>query len=112
VLAVRSLVWLSSERFCQHLIQMIQMQTLVANYWTGLGTPVEELGEKLKELKGITTPKEKQQYKSPDTLQLPGTKPPTKEYIHQCVHGSSYIFSRGLSYLASMGGEALGLVKA
>ena len=35
-----------------------------------MGTPVEELGEGLKELKGIETPPE-----------LPGTTPPTKEYI-------------------------------
>jgi hypothetical protein len=31
---------------------------LVANHWTDNGTASEELGEGLKELKGITTPKE------------------------------------------------------
>ena len=32
--------------------------------------------------------------------------------IHGGTHGSSYICSRGWSYLASMGGEALGPVEA
>jgi len=42
---------------------------------------------------------------------LPGTKPPTKEYTGN-THGFSWICSRGLSYLASLGGEALGSVEA
>jgi hypothetical protein len=39
---------------------------------------MEELGEGLKELKGIATPYEEQQYQL--TRKLPGTKSPTKEH--------------------------------
>ena len=42
--------------------------------------------------------------------ELPGTKPPTKEYTGG-THGSSWICSRGLPYLASLGGEPLGPVE-
>jgi hypothetical protein len=38
------------------------MQILTANHWTKPGDPMEELGEGLKELKGIETPQEEQQY--------------------------------------------------
>jgi hypothetical protein len=34
----------------------IQMQVLTVNHQMSQGTPVEELGEGIKELKGITTP--------------------------------------------------------
>jgi len=45
----------------------------------------------------------------PPLPELPGTKTP----IHmEGPHGSSCICSRGLSYLATVGGEALGLVEA
>jgi hypothetical protein len=37
------------------------MQMLVANHWS-MGTPVEELGEGLKELKEFAVPWEEQQY--------------------------------------------------
>ena len=43
--------------------------------------------------------------------ELPGTKPPTKEQ-HGGTHGSSCICSRGWPCFTSMGGEALGPVKA
>jgi hypothetical protein len=46
----------------------------------------------------------------PDPSELPGTKPPTKEYTWK-DHGSSRICSRGWPCLASVGGEALGPVK-
>ena len=45
------------------------MQTLTANHWTELGTPVEELGEGLKKLKGMATPEEEQQYQLIRTLE-------------------------------------------
>jgi hypothetical protein len=44
--------------------------------------------------------------------ELPTTKLPTKEYIHGVTHGSSHICSRGWPYLTSVGGEALGPMKA
>ena len=43
------------------------------------GTPVEELGKVLKELKGIATPFE-EQYQLSGPPRLPGTKSPTKQY--------------------------------
>jgi hypothetical protein len=54
------------------------MQMFAANNWTEHGTLIEELGEELKEFKGFST---KQTNQTPPPLpQLPGTKPPTKEY--------------------------------
>jgi hypothetical protein len=42
---------------------------------------MEELGERLKELKGIATPTERATVSTnPDHSKLPGTKPPTNEY--------------------------------
>ena len=52
---------------------------LAVNHWTECRVPVEELGEGLKELKGFAAPQEEQQFQ-PDLSELPGTKPPTKEY--------------------------------
>jgi hypothetical protein len=54
------------------------MQMLTANHWTEHRDPSEELGEGLKEVKGITTPYEEQQYQLTGTPGLPGTKPLTK----------------------------------
>jgi hypothetical protein len=71
------------------------------------GTPMEELVEGLKEVKGIATPQEGQQY------QL--TRPPPQSFqglnnqekcTHGGTHGSSYICSRGWPCLTSMAGEA------
>jgi hypothetical protein len=55
VLLDRSLVWLSSERFCQHLTKT-DADTHSQAFELSLGTPIEELRGKLKELKGIATP--------------------------------------------------------
>jgi hypothetical protein len=52
VLIGRSGAWLSSEKLCQHLRQ-IEIQSTIG---LSLGTPMEELGEELKELMGIATP--------------------------------------------------------
>jgi hypothetical protein len=41
---------------------------------------------------------------------IPGIIPPTKGY-KRGTHGSSWICSRGLLYLASLGGEPLGPVE-
>jgi hypothetical protein len=49
-----------------------------------MGISLEELGEGLKELKGIATLQEEQQFiNQPDTPELPGTKLPTKEYTRR-----------------------------
>ena len=52
MLADRSQVWLSSERFYQHLRQM-QILTAIG---LSPGTPMEELEEGLKDLKVIAAP--------------------------------------------------------
>jgi hypothetical protein len=41
---------------------------------------MEELEKGLKELKRFATPWEEQQYQTTRPKELPGTKPPTKEY--------------------------------
>ena len=45
-----------------------------------MGTAMENLGKEVKKLKGFTSPKEEQHYQPPRPPELPGTKPPTKEY--------------------------------
>jgi hypothetical protein len=47
------------------------MQKRTVNYKTELGTPMEELGEKLKELKRIAIPLEEQQYQLIAPLRAP-----------------------------------------
>jgi hypothetical protein len=47
----------------------------------------------------------------PDLPEIPGTRPPTKEYTWR-DHGSSHICRRGWPCRTSMGGEALGPMKA
>jgi hypothetical protein len=54
---------------------------LTANHQIKQGTPVEELGEGLKELKGFKNPIGRATISTKQTPpELPGTKPPTKEY--------------------------------
>jgi hypothetical protein len=45
------------------------MQILTIRHWAEPGYLMEELGEGLKEMKGMTTPKEEQQYQSAWTPQ-------------------------------------------
>jgi hypothetical protein len=73
---------------------------------------MEELEKGLKELNRFATSQEEQQYQ-------PTTHPQTSQGLnHQPkstnggIHGSSCICSRGWPCQASMGGEALGPVKA
>ena len=74
---------------------------------------MKELEKGLKELKGFATSEEEQQYQlTMRCLQsYPGLKHQPKS-IHGKSHGISYICSRGFLCLASIGGEALGPVKA
>jgi hypothetical protein len=46
---------------------------------------MEKLGEELEELKWFVTPQEKQQYQPSRPLELPRTKPSTKEYTWRDV---------------------------
>jgi hypothetical protein len=49
-----------------------------------------------------TKTKQKTKNKTKPNQSLPGTKPPTKEYTGG-THASSWICSRGLPYLTSLG---------
>jgi hypothetical protein len=44
------------------------------------GSPMQELGKVLKELKGFATHRKNNNINQPDHPELPGTKLPTKEY--------------------------------
>jgi hypothetical protein len=48
----------------------------------------------------------------PVSPELPGTKPANREYTWRDPWLQPHIYSRGWPHLASMGGEALGPVKA
>jgi hypothetical protein len=67
VLANRSFVWLPSERLCQHLTRRDADSTIGLS----LGTAKGELRQGLKEMKGISTAEEKQQYQLTRTLRAP-----------------------------------------
>jgi hypothetical protein len=72
---------------------------------------MEELGEGQKDLKGIATPGRTTVSinRTPQSSQTLNHQPKS---IHGRVHGSSYICTRGLSYLPSVGREAFGFVEA
>lgn len=76
-----------------------------------MGTPLKELGEKLEELKGITTQEKNNGIHYLGSSELPETKPPTSEHT-SLVCGPCYICSSGLPCLASVGGDMLGSVEA
>jgi hypothetical protein len=90
----------------------IQMWMYRAKHWTEHGDPNEKVrartvgGEGICNLIGRTTISTDQ-----TPTKLSGTKPPTKKYTGG-THGSSWICSRGLPYLASLGKGPLGSVEA
>jgi hypothetical protein len=64
------MAWLSYERLCHHLKKTdADTQPTIG---LRLGTPMEELGEGLKELKGMSTPLEDQQYQLTRPLRAQG----------------------------------------
>jgi hypothetical protein len=69
---------------------------------------MEELGEGLKELKGIVTPYAEQQYQ----LARPQRLNHQQKSIHGLVGCPHYICSRGLSGLASVGVDEIGPLEA
>jgi hypothetical protein len=72
-----------------------------------MGSPIEKLEKKLKELKWFATHRKTHNINQPE---FPGTKLSTKEYTWS--HGSSHICSRGWPCLAPMEGETLATMKA
>jgi hypothetical protein len=85
----------------------IQMQMYTAK--TEHGDPKGEVRARTVGAEGVYNPVEKTITTNQTPQKLRRTKPPTKEYTEE---GSSLMCSRGLPYLASMGGEPLGLVEA
>jgi hypothetical protein len=75
------------------------------------GTPMEELEKGLKELKGFATLQEEQYQPTRPPQSSQGLNHQPKS-THRGTHGSSHMCSRGWPCWASMGGEALGPVKA
>lgn len=73
---------------------------------------MEKLGEGQKELKGFTIPEEEKQYQptSPAPTNLPVLNHQPKS-TQRGTDGSNCLCSKGMPYLASMGGEALGPVE-
>jgi hypothetical protein len=75
-LADRSLVWLSPKMFLQHLIQI-----LLASHLTEPGNPNRRARGRTKGAEGNCNPIVRTiSTNQPDPPELPGTKPPTKEY--------------------------------
>jgi hypothetical protein len=72
---------------------------------------MEEIREGLKEPRGLQPYRKNNNTNQPDTPELPGTKPQPKN-THEETHGSSCIYSRGCTFLASMGEETLRPVQA
>jgi hypothetical protein len=72
---------------------------------------VKELEKGLKELKGVATHRKKNNINQPDPQSSQKLNHQPKS-THGGTHGSSHICSRGWACQTSMGGEAIGLVKA
>jgi hypothetical protein len=75
---------------------------LVGIYWTENGDPNGGVRGRTEGVKGVCNHTGRTLSTNQIPPEFPGTKPPTKENI--C--------SRGLPYMASMGGEVLGSVEA
>jgi hypothetical protein len=75
------------------------------------GSPMKELEKELKELKGFAVQEKEQQYETNSSPRTQGLNHQPKS-THGGTHGSSCICSRGCPSWSSMGGEALGPVKA
>jgi hypothetical protein len=74
---------------------------------------MEKLGEGLtEEAEGVCNPIGKPTVSTNQTLQISQELNHQPKNTHGGTHGSSCLFSRGWTYLASMGGEALAPVEA
>jgi hypothetical protein len=86
----------------------IQSQMFTANHWTEHRFPRGRVRKRTEGAKGFATPQGEQQ-KQPQSSQGLNHQPKS---IHRETHGSSHMCSRGWPFWTSMGGQALGLVKA
>jgi hypothetical protein len=90
---------------------------LAVNHWTEHRVTKGRIRERTKGAESVCNPIERitistkqTPHHYPHPTELPGTKPPTREYT--CLHGSSSICSAGCPCQASMGRETLDPVKA
>ena len=88
-----------------------EMQISAANHQTEQGGYMKKLREVLKKLKGFATVQEEQQYQTTRPYKAPKGKNHQPKCTHGSTNGSSFIYTRGLPYVASTGGESLGTVK-
>jgi hypothetical protein len=88
------------------------MQIFTANHRTELWDPSGRVRGKTEGTKVDCNPMERTTILTNQTPQSSQGLNHQPKSIHGWVHGFSYICSRGLPYLASMGWEALGPVKA
>ena len=91
------------------------MGMITANHQTEFRDPSRGVRERTKGVEGVCNPiRRTKNINQPESPKLPETKLPTKEYTWRGggIYGSRWICSRGLSYLALMGGEPLGPVEA
>jgi hypothetical protein len=88
----------------------MQMPMLAANHWTELGDHNGGVWERMEGAEGVCNPiRTITTNQTPQSFQGLNHQPKS---THRETHGSSYICSRGWPYLASMGIEALGPLKA
>ena len=88
-----------------------EMQILAANHWTEQGDHNEGVKGRTEEAEGICNCVGGTSISNNKTTQSSqGSNHQTKS-SHRSTNVCSFIYSRGLPYLASIGGEALGPVK-
>jgi hypothetical protein len=90
---------------------LIQMQMLATNHWTEHGDPNGGVRVRTEGMEGVCNPIGRTISTNQTSQSFQGLNHQPKN-IHGGAHGFSFICSRGWPYLASMGGEALGPVKA
>jgi hypothetical protein len=88
------------------------MRTLAVNHWTERGNPSGGVRERIEGAQGVCNPVRTIISINQAPLSSQGLNHQPKSSTHGGTHGSSHICSRGWLYLASMGREALGPVKA
>jgi len=91
---------------------LIQMRILTANQWTEQGDPTGRVRERTEGAEGVCNPKGRTTISTNQTPPvLPGINYKPKS-THRWTHGSTHTCSRGWHCSASIGGKALGPVKA
>jgi hypothetical protein len=109
-LADRSLVWPSPENFCQYLTNTGADPHSQPSDWAR--DPNERVKGRTEGAEGNSNPIGRTTISTNLTTHSSQGQNHQPKSTHGVTHGSSYLCSRGLLYLASMGREALGPVEA